>query len=355
MNEQQQLIVETTTRVLNDLCLPSTADDAESGVFAAALWQTLDETGLTLAGISEEVGGAGGGIQDALLIIREAGKFSAPIPLAENFMAAWLISHAKADHLLDKSVDIKVLDGPVTIAQGEFDIDGRGKLRGVANQVAFARWSNSLLLTATREGERVLCLIPMEGVKVEPLNNMAGEPRDRVVIDTAMDAFLVLETMPDIDNRIRMLGALTRSVMMAGALESVLELSVQYALERQQFGRPIARFQAVQQQLAIVAGEVAASIRAADAVIESAGSMEELEIAVAKSRIGDAVGISTDIAHQVHGAMGYTMEHVLNHRTRRLWCWRDEYGNERYWQQILGARVVQGGADNLWQMMTSQT
>ncbi len=354
MNEEQLLIVETTARVFSDHCHPLTVDEAESGIFAAELWKTLDETGLTLAGISEMVCGSGGGIEDALLIMREVGRFAAPIPLAENFIANWLISHARGDHQLEKSLDIRTIEGPLTLAQGDFDIDGKGRLRGAANQVAFARWAKNLLLTATREGERVLCLVPVESLKVEHANNMAGEPRDRVSVESALDNYQAMETSPDIDHRIRILGALSRATMMAGALESLLELSVQYALERQQFGRPIARFQAVQQQLAIVAGEVAASIRAADAVIESASAMDELEIAVAKSRIGDAVGISSDIAHQVHGAMGYTMEHVLNHRTRRLWCWREEYGNERYWQQMLGAQVVRGGADNLWQTMTSR-
>jgi acyl-CoA dehydrogenase len=123
-------------------------------------------------------------------------------------------------------------------------------------------------------------------------------------------------------------------------------------MERQQFGRPIAQFQAIQQQLAVLAGEVAACQRAADSLNDALVSLNRLDIAIAKARISEAVGAATEIAHQVHGAMGYTMEHGLNLRTRRLWCWRDEYGNEGYWQQAIGRFVVSKGAENAWQTVT---
>ena len=125
---------------------------------------------------------------------------------------------------------------------------------------------------------------------------------------------------------------------MAGALESSLQMSVQYAMERSQFGRPISKFQAIQHQLADLAGESAASTMAAHAVASAFDPLKETDIAIGKARIGEAVSICTDIAHQVHGAMGYTMEHSLNHRTRRLWSWRDDYGSERFWQKQVGQR-----------------
>jgi len=81
--------------------------------------------------------------------------------------------------------------------------------------------------------------------------------------------------------------------------------------------------------------------------------LDEVEVAVAKSRIGDAVGISTEIAHQVHGAMGYTKEHVLNHRTRRLWSWRDEFGGERVWHEVLGRKFASQPSDELWRQVAS--
>ena len=148
--------------------------------------------------------------------------------------------------------------------------------------------------------------------------------------------------------------ALGRAALMAGALEGVLALSVQYAMERKQFGRAIAKFQAVQHQLAIMAGEVAAASRATDGAIQRLGSEAfAAGVAVAKSRAGDASGIVAEIAHQVHGAMGFTYEHQLHHLTRRLWAWRDEYGAEPVWQRRLGREVIAAGGDRVWDFITA--
>ena len=140
---------------------------------------------------------------------------------------------------------------------------------------------------------------------------------------------------------------------MAGALEASLALAVQYANDRVQFGRPIGKFQAIQHLLAVLAGQVAASSAAADAAVEASGSAaDEFMVAVAKARIGEAAGKSAEIAHQVHGAMGFTREHNLHYVTRRLWSWRDEFGNESHWQVRLGRMVAAKGADALWPTLT---
>ena len=145
-----------------------------------------------------------------------------------------------------------------------------------------------------------------------------------------------------------------RSAQMAGALQSVLETSVQYARERVQFGRPIGRFQAVQQNLALLAGQAAAATAAAEAAIEAAAhNLDSPAVAAAKIRAGEAAGIGAAIAHQVHGAIGFTQEHRLHYLTRRLWSWRDEFGNEAYWARRLGGEVVAAGADRLWHGITA--
>ena len=140
---------------------------------------------------------------------------------------------------------------------------------------------------------------------------------------------------------------------MAGALESVLEMSVRYAMDRSQFGRPISKFKAIQHQLAVLAGESAASTMAAHSIVTALENLVETDIAIGKARIGEAVSVCTDIAHQVHGAMGYTMEHSLNHRTRRLWSWRNDYGSERFWQKQVGQAFLGTHADALWSTITN--
>jgi acyl-CoA dehydrogenase len=183
--------------------------------------------------------------------------------------------------------------------------------------------------------------------------NLAGEPRARLEFDAT--PLLALAALNDSGARLESEGALYRSVQMAGALERTLEYSLQYANERVQFGRPIAKFQAVQHMLALLAGQVAASSAAADAAVEaSAHAPDAFAVAVAKSRVGEAAGKGAEIAHQVHGAMGYTREHNLHYSTRRLWSWRDEFGNETYWQSRLGHIVAARGADALWPMLSGQ-
>jgi len=143
--------------------------------------------------------------------------------------------------------------------------------------------------------------------------------------------------------------AMMLAAKMAGALNAALDLSVQYTRERQQFGKPLASFQAIQQQLAVFAEEAAAADMAAASAFRAAGRGDAwFEIACAKLRANQAARISTGIAHQVHGAMGFTAEYRLQHLTKRLWAWGSEHGNERYWSDRIGARIVARGPTNFW-------
>ena len=111
-------------------------------------------------------------------------------------------------------------------------------------------------------------------------------------------------------------------------------------MERKQFGRPIGKFQAIQQMLADAAGQYAAAAAAAD--LAAAGLRHRrlrVRVAIAKARVGEAAGKVAEVCHQVHGAMGFTQEHPLHFATRRLWSWRDEFGHEAYWQERIGRMV----------------
>ena len=138
-------------------------------------------------------------------------------------------------------------------------------------------------------------------------------------------------------------GALFRAAQMAGAMEAALTLSTRYANDRVQFGRPIARFQAIQQQLALLAKQaVAASVAVESAAIAVAVDHPSaaLALAAAKIRVGEAAGQVAEIAHQVHGEIDSTHEHSLHRPTRRLWSWRDECDTESHWPPELGRRMM---------------
>jgi alkylation response protein AidB-like acyl-CoA dehydrogenase len=146
---------------------------------------------------------------------------------------------------------------------------------------------------------------------------------------------------------------------MAGGLEFLLAQSVKYVTERKQFGRPLAAFQAIQQNLALLAGHTASAAMAAQQafhVVERTGEGGDasFEIAVAKVRTGEASGLGAGIAHQAHGAIGFTYEHSLHFVTRRLWSWRAEFGAESHWSVALGREVAARGGEALWPHMTSR-
>ena len=155
-----------------------------------------------------------------------------------------------------------------------------------------------------------------------------------------------------------------RSAQMAGAMGLAVEMAVTHAGDREQFGRPIAKFQAIQQMLAVAAAKTAEArmaaeiaFRAMDRALNSAeGDMSQAEFDIASAKIvcGEAVETVTDITHEVHGAIGFTYEHELHFTTRRLWSWRGEFGPESFWAERLGRAVLQRGAKNLWPDLTAR-
>lgn len=312
----RQLLIETAERIFADHTSKSALDAAETGQFPETLWQVLTDNGLHEMALADSGIAAG----DVFAVFKVAGRHALPLPLPELVLANGWLGRS---------------DGFASIGQ----LSG-----GKVAQVPWGRRAD-YVLAITADG---VCPVTVQAVQEG--QNLAGEPRDEVsgqlgeVVPGTQAAFSLL--------------ALARVAQMAGALEQTLELSLRYATEREQFGRPIAKFQAVQHSLAVMATETAAAIRSADAAADSLDTVPPerltLEIAAAKARVGEACGVVAELAHQVHGAMGYTYEHQLHHTTRRLWAWRDEFGAESYWQQRLGRALAASGADELWSFIATR-
>jgi alkylation response protein AidB-like acyl-CoA dehydrogenase len=192
-----------------------------------------------------------------------------------------------------------------------------------------------------------------------PGASLAGDAQGAVTLDGVEPVDRGQMDGPDPLAALIRMGAALRAQQMAGALERILDLSLEYARERVQFGRPIARFQAIQHSLASLAGEVAAAGAAADAAASAVirhGIEDQrtlFAVAAAKIRAGEAAGAGAAIAHQVHGAMGFTREYGLHHSTRRLWAWRDDFGAESVWALSLGEIAINAGAGALWPALTA--
>jgi acyl-CoA dehydrogenase len=346
-DDTDNIIVDTANRIFQDLCEADTVNAAEQGHWPKPLWDALEESGLTLTWVPDELGGAGAALADGFAVLRAAGRFAAPVPLAETLMAGWLLTRA----------GIAVPGGPLTIApihaDGRIGLSPEGALSGRARRVPFARNCGHMAVLAHRGDETVVALVATAGLSIRQSASLAGEPRDDVSFHGAIPE--VVNPVAVDQDLLVCFGAAVRLQQMAGALEKILEQSVQYALDRSQFGRPIAKFQAVQHNLAMLAGEAAAASAAADAAAEACLRPEIAvsEIAIAKVRGGEAAGTGAAIAHQVHGAMGFTYEHSLHHATRRLWSWREEFGNEAVWAARLGRMVAAQGADGLWPFITA--
>ena len=245
------IIVDTATRIFSDLCEPQTINAAEEGKWPKALWDALEESGLPLTWVPDTLGGAGAEMLDGFAVLRVAGRFAAPVPLAETLLAGWLLTQAK----------IAVPAGPMTIApvheDGHIEVDG-DTLRGRARHIPFARNARHIAVLAYRAGVPSVALVATEGLAIRAGKSLAGEPCDTVSFDGATAA--AAAPAPGLDPLgLVQLGAVARAQQMAGALEHILDQSVQWSLDRVQFGRQIAKFQAVQHNLATLAGEVAAA------------------------------------------------------------------------------------------------
>jgi len=347
------MIVETVERLLDAACDAAAIAAVERGEPATGVWQALAGSGIDRAWLPEAAGGIDASLADVCAIVRLAGRFAAPVPLADTLLAGHLLAAAGA---APEAGMLALSLAPVTGADLALE---NGRISGARPRVPFARHSVALVLHLdTGDGERLAVVAP-DRARIETRQNLAGEPLDTLHLDAVEPA--ALHPMPAgwSADALRLAGALLRAQAMTGALERILAMSVQYAQEREAFGRPIAKFQAVQQNLAVLAGEVAAATAASDGAMLAAaahGFADERAVravAAAKIRVGEAAGAGAAIAHQVHGAMGFTFEHRLHQFTRRLWSWRDEYGQESEWAIRLGRLVAAAGAEALWPSLTA--
>lgn len=313
---------------------------------ARAAFAELAAHGWTRVGLPEALGGAGGTLADAAEVAAAATSLGVATPLADQVLIA---NTAMALLGIAPPESATCVLPVIAVA-------------GAAARVPWASWASHLLV-ADRGGG--VALVAARDVRVTPGTNLAGLPSDAVELGGSVAA-VVAAGVPGADAaaQLTLLGALARSVQMAAALRRCLELSVTYARQRRQFGRALADQPVIQQELAALAGEVAAAEATAGAAVEAVsaavadrtllsglpgvpGGLAARAVAAAKVRAGLAATAGARGAHQIHGAIGITREYELHVHTRSLWAWRDEYGAERGWSQRLGA-AIRTSRNGLW-------
>lgn len=363
MSELQQMLADSAQRLFGNEVTVAQIEAAEQGDWPGPLWQTVEQSGLPRIFAPEAAGGADASWLEALPALLAGARSLAPLPFVDTALCGWLLAR----------LDIAMPDGPVSLAQaGEGAVADKTAGQWVFEGTVQAPWGRQVGHVLVRvpvpapapeedtAGGTVWLLLSTANADVQPGHNLAGEPRDTLRFNgTAAVAAAVAEAggassgVLDDEAAPRALGALIRAIQMAGVMERVLDQTVQYAGERIQFGRPIGKFQAIQQQLAVLANEVVAARMAVSTACAGMNDARWLWHAmVAKVICGHAAGRVAAIAHQVHGAIGFTYEHSLHFATRRLWSWRAEYGNEAHWSQAIGARAIRRGAASLWPDIT---
>jgi acyl-CoA dehydrogenase len=349
------IVGETAARIFADFADPQTVNRATNDAWKSELWQTLAEAGLTLAWVPETQGGAGASLAEGFEIVTVAGRFAAPVPLAETMLAGWLLAGADMSAPTTGSMSI------APVRPGErIVLEPDGTLSGRARGVPFAADVGHLAVLASGAAGPQVALVERAAVRLERGESLAGDASDTVTFDRAAPVRIAPAPAGIDQSALMLMGAVVRSVATAGALEAMLALSLRYAEERVAFERPIAKFQAVQHNLARLAGEAAAAMTAAGSAADAIAGAEEfddavfLEAASAKIRSAEAAQEGSAIAHQVHGAIGFTREHVLHRFTLRALGWRDDFGNESHWAVELGKRVATRGADAFWPLLASR-
>lgn len=322
MNEQQTMLSEMADGLFAEL---------GAGASLAEAWPQIEEMALPSLLVEEDAGGFGGTWDDARIVFRLAGYHALGIPVVEAIVAAHVASPLG-------------FEGRGTIASsaaGTLDGDGfTGTVTGVC------AGDGADYVVAPFEGGAIV--IAGDGAEHTPRKTVSGEGRGIWMLTGGRAA--------KVETDLFALGAFARTAQIAGALDAALSQAVSYANDRKQFGRPLAKFQAMQQNLATFACEAAAAncaaIGAAQALDRGEGSFE---VAAAKLRANQAVGTGTAIAHQAHGAIGFTEEYPLHPLTRRLWSWRSEFGGDSHWANVIGSRVLAAGADAFWPDLTART
>ncbi|MGA2568690.1 MAG: acyl-CoA dehydrogenase family protein [Pseudolabrys sp.] len=354
MTESDNIVAETAARIFADLADPQTINRARDTSWKETLWRALSDAGLTLAWVPEKHGGAGASLADGFAILGAAGRYALPVPLAETLLAGWLLERAGID----------APAGAMTVApvrpRDRIALNADGSLSGLSRGVPFAKDCEHIAVVAVSDRGAVIALVKTADCRVGDGQNLAGDGSDSVTFERTKVVRSAAVPAGFDQSALMLMGATVRSVQAAGALETILALSVAYANERVAFERKIGKFQAVQQNLARLAGETAAALAAAGSAADTIAQTPAfddtvlLEAAAAKIRSGEAAAEGAAIAHQVHGAIGFTNEHVLHRFTLRLLSWRDDFGNESYWAAALGELVARRGANQFWPLLASR-
>ena len=339
MNELRNILEESVNRLFADHLDWDALTHIEETGWPGDLWQQVVDQGIHLVLADEAAGGMNGVWADAFPIIRACGRYAVPLPVSESIVAMWLARQARCT--LPDGVP-----GLITKPLTDDDVS-----------IPWGRHADYLIGVADSGAGAEVIVASTGTASFHEAHNLGLDPRDVLKKTLTVDARYAVDVPPDV---VHWLGAMCRAAQIAGAGAACLELAVNYACEREQFGRTLSRYQAIQHHLADLAGTMASvdaiAIAAFEAVdrtgIAVTGRNARFEIAAAKCRASEAVEKLTKLSHQVHGAIGFTYEYGLHFLTRKLWAWRAEFGGAGEWGEYLGRIACEDGGEKIWSTIT---
>lgn len=312
-------------------------------------WSELDQLGFTNLALPAALGGSDGNLKDAATACKAG--VAAAFPLIEsNFLAVPALTAA----------GVPWPGGVVTAATTAtlISVTPQGTLSGRVTRIPWLRNSDYVVLIFIGDkGPQLAVIDPrVGGASIEPGTNIAGEPRDTLELSEVRPATL-RDLPPEWDGLGMQYGAAGRAVQIAAAGAAVLESAARHTSERNQFGRPLVKFQTVQHQLAQLTGDVVTIATGSEAAVLALCErtpQAELLVASAKAESSILTRRITAVGHQLHGAMGFTTEHKLGAYTTRMWSWREEFGSEMFWQNRI-ADLVALQDDDVWGLLSDHT
>ena len=302
----------------------------------ASLWQAILDNEYIAIGLQDT-----GTKEEAFQLMTLFGRYAIQLPFGQVVVANWLKERYT---MHDSQLAVIAYE---TNLKAERD-DTYIRLSGNITALPVIGTALSILVFVEVEEHYYCVRIPYETLEFQ-LNKTLSQQQQ--VTYTLNDVVISLQdTKPIRKAEVELFKSYqitATTALLIGALEKMLELTVEFVKQRKQFGRPLASFQAIQQQLAIFAGEVGAAKTAfLNAIVEENQSI--ISASFAKVRASKAASISIPIAHQVHGAMGITEEYSLHHYTLNLAVWREQYGSERQLTIDLGKRAIASNVEELW-------
>ena len=346
LNETQRMLQSGARDFLRAECPPSYVRDMERDArgFAPEMWEAMAGMGWLGLTLPTEYGGEGLSCVELAILLEEMGAALLPGPyFSTTVMAGAAIERAGSD-AQKREYLTAIAQGRLTATLALTEPSGRWDaagvqtaaretaggwvLDGVKLYVPNANVSDLLIVAArTGEGDTDVSLFILQsgarGVTETALDTIASDRQSEIVFDGALVPKTALlgevnggwETL----RHVLTLGAVGKSAEALGIARRVLDMTVEYLKTRTQFGRAIGSFQAMQHHAADMATDVEGcrqlTYLAASALAQ--GAPAEREAAMAKAWTSDAVGRVCALAHQCHGAIGFTMEHDLQLYTRR--------------------------------------